>query len=201
MSPVAGEHSFDELTRGMASGSISRGKALKLMGAALLGGTLASLGIREAGADPPGCKRNGKNCTRDKQCCSEKCDSSTGKCAPACLPNSISSTCTADSQCCSGICNTTSSGSCGPCRETGVSCTSASDCCSGHCANGCVPAQGVGLVNFVQCFCNDGAVIQTCSTIDCNTLGASSEFCTTACASHGGRASDTCVLRYSPCGG
>ena len=52
------ERSLDELARGLASGTLSRGKALKLMGAALLGGTLASLGIREAAADPPGCKRN-----------------------------------------------------------------------------------------------------------------------------------------------
>jgi hypothetical protein len=32
---------FDELASGLASGSISRGKALRLMGAALVGGTLA----------------------------------------------------------------------------------------------------------------------------------------------------------------
>jgi len=31
------------------------------LGAALLGGTLASLDIREAAADPPGCTRNGKD--------------------------------------------------------------------------------------------------------------------------------------------
>jgi hypothetical protein len=65
--------SFDELASGLASGSISRGKALKLMGAALLGGTLASLGIGEAAGDPPGCKRDGKKCKRDTQCCSENC--------------------------------------------------------------------------------------------------------------------------------
>jgi hypothetical protein len=60
---------FDELARGLADGSITRGKALRLMGAALVGGTLGSLGIREAAGDPPGCKRIGKNCTRDTQCC------------------------------------------------------------------------------------------------------------------------------------
>jgi hypothetical protein len=32
---------FDELARGLASGELSRRKALKLMGAALVGGTLA----------------------------------------------------------------------------------------------------------------------------------------------------------------
>jgi hypothetical protein len=93
---------FDELATGLASGSISRGKALKLMGAALLGGTLASLGIGEAGADPPGCKRNGKKCKRDTQCCSGNCDSSSGTCAAAC--GSLGATCTSDGDCCSGRC-------------------------------------------------------------------------------------------------
>jgi hypothetical protein len=60
---------FDELARGLADGSLTRGKALRLMGAALVGGSLASLGIREAGADAPGCKRAGKHCTRTDQCC------------------------------------------------------------------------------------------------------------------------------------
>jgi hypothetical protein len=73
MSPEARERSFDELARGLASGDMSRRRALRLMGAALVGGTLASLGIGEAAADPPGCKRNGKHCKRDTQCCSEKC--------------------------------------------------------------------------------------------------------------------------------
>jgi hypothetical protein len=61
---------FDDLARGLADGSLTRGKALRLMGAALVGGTLGSLGIREAAADRPGCKREGKNCTRTDQCCS-----------------------------------------------------------------------------------------------------------------------------------
>src|SRR5215216_7000955 len=60
---------FDDLARGLADGSLTRGKALRLMGAALLGGTLASLGIREAAGAPPGCKRAGKHCTRTDQCC------------------------------------------------------------------------------------------------------------------------------------
>ena len=43
MSPEARERSFDELARGLANGSISRAKALRLMGAALVGGALASI--------------------------------------------------------------------------------------------------------------------------------------------------------------
>ena len=37
MSQQTSNHSFDELTRGLASGSITRSKALRLMGAALVG--------------------------------------------------------------------------------------------------------------------------------------------------------------------
>jgi hypothetical protein len=70
---------FDELASGLATGSISRGKALRLMGAALVGGTLTSFGIGGvAGADL--CKPNGRACKKDSQCCSGTC--SNGTCAP-----------------------------------------------------------------------------------------------------------------------
>jgi hypothetical protein len=68
--------SLDELARALANGSISRGKALKLMGAALVGGTLASLGIREAVAAPP-CRPVGKHCKNASRCCSERCVNGT----------------------------------------------------------------------------------------------------------------------------
>jgi hypothetical protein len=45
MARETSESSFDELARGLASGNITRGKVLKLMGAALLGGTLTSFGV------------------------------------------------------------------------------------------------------------------------------------------------------------
>jgi hypothetical protein len=66
---------FDELASGLASGSISRGKALRLMGAALVGGMLASLGIGEASADL--CKPEGKACKKNSQCCSGFCFNNT----------------------------------------------------------------------------------------------------------------------------
>ena len=118
--PMAREEGFfDDLARGLADGSLTRGKALRLMGAALVGGTLGSLGIGEAGADPPGCKRNGKHCTRDPQCCGNLvCVSGTCQEAqtttttttpttststtPMCQP--IDGTCSANGQCCSGRC-------------------------------------------------------------------------------------------------
>jgi hypothetical protein len=68
---------FDELASGLASGSISRGKALKLMGAALLGGTLASIpGIAWAKLKPGGAR-----CKRNEQCASGQCVD--GMCAAA----------------------------------------------------------------------------------------------------------------------
>jgi hypothetical protein len=85
---------FDELASGLASGSISRGRALRLMGAALVGGTIGSLGIRGAFAadqDDQGenedCKAEGKKCRRNGQCCSGRCVNDT--CAPAVTFSSI----------------------------------------------------------------------------------------------------------------
>jgi hypothetical protein len=96
------ESSFDELTRGLASGTLSRRKALRMIGAVLVGGTLASLGIGEAAADPPGCKRNGKKCKKNSQCCSGTCDSITGTCLECRLTGDP---CTEDTECCIGLCD------------------------------------------------------------------------------------------------
>jgi len=55
----AEEHSFDHLARGLASGSVSRKQALKLVGGALLGGVLTSLpgvawAVPKSDKQPPG---------------------------------------------------------------------------------------------------------------------------------------------------
>jgi hypothetical protein len=63
--------SFDELAKGLATGAVSRGKALRLVAGVLFGGVLASVpGIAWADDD---CKRFGRRCTRDRQCCSRNC--------------------------------------------------------------------------------------------------------------------------------
>jgi hypothetical protein len=61
---------FDDLARGLADGSLTRGKALRLMGAALVGGALASLPGAALADD---CRRFGRRCRRDSQCCSRNC--------------------------------------------------------------------------------------------------------------------------------
>lgn len=152
MPPQARDHSFDELTRGLASGSISRGKALRLMGAALVGGALASVGIGEASADD--CKRNGKRCKKDKQCCSGNCEGGTCADAPPTC-GSINAPCNGNTDCCSGRC---ASGVCAePCPSGRVllsngtcalACGSATDppCpdCSGEGMPSCNPAVAGG---------------------------------------------------------
>ena len=65
------EHSLDELAKGLASGTLSRGKAIRWMGGALLGAALASFpGVAWANDD---CRRLGRECRRDSQCCSGNC--------------------------------------------------------------------------------------------------------------------------------
>jgi hypothetical protein len=58
------EDSFDELAKGMASGAISRRKALKLVGAAVFGGALVSLfpGVAEARHRRHRCKPGQRGC-------------------------------------------------------------------------------------------------------------------------------------------
>jgi hypothetical protein len=73
-----GASSFDELAIGLSSGTLSRGKALKLVGAALVGGALASIpGIAEAAPKPKppksGKKHLGSKCKRASQCASGVC--------------------------------------------------------------------------------------------------------------------------------
>jgi hypothetical protein len=64
------ELSLDELAKGLASGTLSRGKAIRWMGGALLGAALASIpGVAWAND----CRRLGRECRRDSQCCSRNC--------------------------------------------------------------------------------------------------------------------------------
>jgi hypothetical protein len=89
------ESSFDELTRGLASGTLSRGRALRLMGAALVGGTLGSLGISKAAAEDDRCSegqtRCGERCvnlkTNERHCgsCRNRCGSNQTCCKGRCV--------------------------------------------------------------------------------------------------------------------
>ena len=70
MSQQTTNQSLDELAKGLATGTLSRGKAIRWMGGALLGAALASFpGVAWAND----CKRLGRECRRDSQCCSKNC--------------------------------------------------------------------------------------------------------------------------------
>jgi hypothetical protein len=169
---------FDELARGLADGSITRGKALRLMGAALAGGALGSLGIREAAGDPPGCKRAGKHCTRTDQCCgSLVCVSGTCQ-TPTTTTTETPTTSTTETP-------TTST------TETPTSCTPGSNICDfGVCGPvgafcSCVPTTE-GQTACVVPFCGDPCN----SSVDCP--GGS------ICVSVGGLCCETNVC-VTPC--
>ena len=151
------ERSFDELTRELASGSLSRGKALRMMGAALVGAvSLGLLGGVAQAQELPGCRRNCNQeygecldasggatptlCQEQSRRCHARCDD-----APAprdCTRNG--EFCRRDNQCCSGTCS--SRDTCvggapgsgpGGCVQPSESCTTDQDCCRAGGLVGC----------------------------------------------------------------
>ena len=187
---------FDDLARGLADGSLTRGKALRLMGAAVVGGTLGSLGIGEASADPPGCKRNGKPCTRGTQCCSGNC--SGGTCQAQTTTTTTTSTTTpttsTSTSTTSTSTSTTSTSTTPGCFQDATTCTNDTQCCSGICDSTetglCRTCRGIGAVCSVndQC-CGGGCESGTCCasylarcTADADCCGSlscdSNNFCT-----------------------
>jgi hypothetical protein len=135
MARETAESSFDELARGLASGSISRGRALRLMGAALVGGTLASVGFGGVAVADDGCKPTAKKCNKNAQCCSGKC--SGGKCAACatgqvlCNGNCVSTSCPQgqifDPSSCACVAQCIS--------DSSRICSTTSDCCPGGICN------------------------------------------------------------------
>jgi hypothetical protein len=100
MSEETSNRYFDELTSGLASGSLSRRKALRLMGAALIGGALASIpGIVKAApfTCPPGpapveCRRatiGPECCTLGQVCCRHPPPPGRGRRIKQCLAPEI----------------------------------------------------------------------------------------------------------------
>src|SRR5215218_5883448 len=166
---------FDDLARGLADGSITRGKALRLMGAALVGGSLASLGIREAGADAPGCKRSGKHCTRDTQCCgslvcvSGTCQTPTTTTTETPTTTTTGTPTTTTTETPTTTTTETPTTTTTPmCIPNGGTCTAGgTPCCSGNCSNGtCACPAGRTLLANGTCalVCTSNAVCPACGT-------------------------------------
>jgi hypothetical protein len=193
---------FDELARGLADGSVTRGKALRLMGAALVGSALGSVGIGgEASADPPGCKRNGKTCTRDEQCCSGNCAS--GSCqaqtttTTTTTPTTTTSTTTPTT---STSTSTTSTSTTTPmCLQNfSTPCTADTQCCSGVCGfqgpgpnTFCVASRPPGAICTADTQCLDvSSGIRACVNGRCCTTGPCND--TTPCCPGSGCVNGVC---------
>ncbi len=135
------EHSFDALAKEMADGAISRGRALKYFGAAILGATLGGgmLGIPIAEAK----KKKKKKKKKKRHTNINTCLPADAPCQDSsqCCPSTTSRTCdvpvnasNSDKTCCGGA-----GAKCGP--KNGDGDDTAPFCCAGFtCTNGsCQP--------------------------------------------------------------
>jgi hypothetical protein len=169
VSEDARDRSLDELAKGLASGTLSRRKALHLMGAALLGGALASVPGVALAAPKPGSGRGGggksacakycqslfgANTPAEQQCVSEG-TAGTGPCfscspTTGCGPNFQKPTCTVTGQ----------SYNCSTCQ---CECPSPQTVVDGACVDcptstTCAGSGGTLDPNTCECSCPSGAV-------------------------------------------
>jgi hypothetical protein len=148
MSEEANGWSFDELAKGLASGTMTRRKALRLVGAAVVGGTLASVpGVAWAASNPKRCGSLGV-CPGDTVCLQKGKNPQCGCPSPTqlCGTNQCVNTQTDSSNC----------GSCGNACAAGQSCQGGQ--CVVSCGSGTCPAtapqccQGIGdAANQIAC--------------------------------------------------
>jgi hypothetical protein len=186
MSPEARERSFDELARGLASGTFSRRKAIKFIAATTLGGILGLSGIGTAfaknktcaqwcaavfGASTPAAGR----CTSDAAHRTGLCSS----CGAATPPSSVCCTRNSSDNCTSYSgarcpCDSSQCLRCDSNTGTCVGCTSDETCLNGSCCpndqvcgSTCCPS-GQTCVNG-SCCARDNVCGSTCLAAPCDS--------------------------------
>jgi len=95
------------------------------------------------------------------------------------------------------------------CRRPGEECDREKPCCNGVCCNGvccppgqvCVDGRCVAAPDLVVCICGDGANLQICADIDCDSSAAQAAICGPACAAHGGESAAGCIPNAAQCTG
>src|SRR5918997_3964241 len=150
--------SFDELAKGLASGTLSRGKVLRWMGGALVGAALASVpGVAWANDRcPDGQTRCGDRCvnlqTNERHCgsCSNRCRSTQTCCKGRCVNlqanerhcGSCFNRCPEGSECVGGVCQR--------------GCPSGTTLCGGNCVSNVCPQGQFFNTSACECQCTQG---------------------------------------------
>jgi hypothetical protein len=157
MSQATSNRSFDELTKGLASGTLSRRRALRLMGAALVGGTMAYF---------PGAAWAAKGGGGGRSACAHYCqslfpgdDAAQGRCTSQ------------------GTKGTGPCFACGGPENPGPTCGPNQGLHTRTCQ--CVPA------NLLFCTCRSDTGLSTlggCFAIDCTSV---EQWCADVCAQQG----------------
>ena len=153
----ASDSSFDGLARGLADGTISRRRALRMIGGALVGGVLASIPGMAWAAKPAPCpsgKKCGKRCCPDASFVCSKgncaCPSGTTNCGGTCVNLTTFQTDPQNCGTCGNICPPGTACSSGECLSL---CSGGQSCCCqcSYCQvdeNGfCIP----GAPGITQC--------------------------------------------------
>jgi hypothetical protein len=151
------ELSLDELAKGLATGTLSRGKALRWMGGALLGAALASVpGVAWAND----CRRLGRECRRDSQCCSGNCVRRGDDTVCACPEGRTR----CNDRCVNLMRNERHCGSCFNRCDEGEECVDGECLVQSGCPSGC-PGIQCGTGGLGGCFCTPTAE-QTCACLE-----------------------------------
>ncbi len=129
------------------------------------------------------CTVAGDACTRDGQCCSNVCDTVSGKCkSSVSVCSGAGSSCKVSTDCCNLQCDTARGvcASASSCVADNAACTTSGECCSQNCAGGkCAPLTTACLTAGNPCTAGDG--------------GGSAGCCSGLCVN------DKCVLGSSFC--
>jgi hypothetical protein len=122
---ITEEYSFDELAMGLADGTLTRGRALKLFSAAIFG--LGFLGLFGGAAQAKGRRHGGRRRNKKRRGGggSEGCDPGEAVCPGGdCCPSEAPICCSDGITCCSSSLPTCCpAGSASPCCPAGATCT------------------------------------------------------------------------------
>jgi hypothetical protein len=214
-SPTKVEHSFDDLARALAEGSISRRRALKLFAGSAIAALVPSRVLAQQQkvtiCHKPGTpeektievSQRALECHQahgdlQGRCTTTTTSTSTSTTSTSSTTSSTTSTSTSTSTPTTSTSTSTTSTSTTPmCQPNGGSCSTSGECCSGRCSmtggGFCVPPEGSALL---ECGCMDGSFLNLCSA----ACGSDAHpVCVAFCAPHGGLEAERCGAN-SGCG-